>query len=91
MPNFLSSVGTNIPDLDPSMIEFAKNLAGGLISRFAFFQNVFRPDIHEREITGNHPDGALPASTEKSNAECKDHRQQVKDLLLDTDWCYPSI
>ena len=49
MPNFLDTIGMNCPEAQPDMIQFARELAGGLISHFNFFQNVFNDDTYVKK------------------------------------------
>lgn len=49
MPLYLDMIGLNeLHEFGPEVTELTREMAGGFISRFAFFQNVFRP--HEYEL-----------------------------------------
>ena len=55
MPRFLDYVGVNCPDMSPAMTKLAEDIAGGLISRYSFFENLFRPDTYEKKEKNKKP------------------------------------
>ena len=67
MPNFLDTIGMNCPEAQPDMIQFARDLAGGLISHFNFFQNVFNDDTYVKKRAKLHP--KTPPEAKKTTAE----------------------
>ena len=48
LPDYHDSIGRGFGNLNPQVIQLAREMGGGIISRFAFFQNVFRPDVYEK-------------------------------------------
>ena len=47
MPDFLDQIGKNTPDLNSNLAKFTRDLAGGLISKFYHFQNIFKPEAYQ--------------------------------------------
>ena len=85
MPQFLDQIGRDTPDINFNLAQFTRDLAGGLISKFYNFQNVFKPQAYqtkEERLNERHRDHA--------NAK-KDRHDQVKDLHFCTTYCYPTI
>ena len=81
-PDWLDSIGCGFGNLNPQVIQLAREMGGGLISRFAFFQNVFRPDTYEQ------------SDVAEKNQVIKrpDRHIQIMDLCTgESKECYPSI
>ena len=74
MPEFLNQIGRNAPELNFNLAQFTRDLAGGLISKFYHFQNVFKPDAYH---TKKQKDG----ERHRDHIDAKkDRHDQVKDL-----------
>ena len=49
MPDFLNLIGRNVAshELSSNLTQFSRDLAGGLISSFYHFQNIFKPEAYQ--------------------------------------------
>ena len=85
MPYFLDQIGKNSPELNFNLAQFTKDLAGGLISKFYQFQNVFKPEAYQtkKQREGERHQDHLDAK--------KDRHDLIKDLHFCSDACYPSL
>ena len=85
MPDWMESVGHGCPGATPGLIQLCRDICGGFISRFAHFQNVFRPELH------NYPEPGI--SRDSGEIEpAQDWHEQVLGLAGRTDKaCYPDV
>ena len=85
MPDWMETVGLGCPGATPGLIQLCRDICGGFISRFAHFQNVFRPEMHNYPEPGKARD---PGKIEPA----KDWHEQVHGLARRSDKaCYPDV